>query len=179
MDEEDYLDYSKMINEITTVNAKLSDELESWQFSPDTIEKAKKMIENEILNAICIPEGIIPKEPEISAQDVIDAYESASMVYEPASKTEAPYRQVVRCVDNNGLEERLEAGRDYMAEESDDPDFIVVYDNDGNKCECFKERFIAEGMNKLRVNTPRRNDFRICGKTFPVVTPGPSTITTV
>jgi len=47
----------------------------------------------------------------------------------------------VECVDATGIEEIFDEGMTYIAEPHTDSSMLYVYDRNGQKRECFRERF--------------------------------------
>lgn len=48
---------------------------------------------------------------------------------------------VVKCIDNTGIEDKFDKGIEYVCEMHDDINMIYVYDKFGQKQECFRDRF--------------------------------------
>jgi len=56
-------------------------------------------------------------------------------------KTNDSGEVIVECVDNSGMEDKFDAGIEYVGEIHDDDSLVWVYDKLGHRQECFAERF--------------------------------------
>jgi len=54
---------------------------------------------------------------------------------------EPPKEGVAVCLDNSGIEDKFDQGIEYVFEIHDDPTMIWMFDKEGEKQECFSERF--------------------------------------
>jgi predicted DNA-binding WGR domain protein len=59
----------------------------------------------------------------------------------PTAPADAGREFIVECQDNAGMEDKFDAGIEYVAESHDDPNLVWVYDKLGERQECFSERF--------------------------------------